>query len=163
MIDWGWFLDRPRNRAGDYASLKTGGGIMREGRMRDSVRLVWVGSMHRCASVHEDMTTLTKMKLNTSEQHVDLTSSCRKRDIKSMEKIISWFDTHNPFDHRWKHCDLFLLDLLLQTVIASIATMLKTWGFKCKRYWMGLLRGDIDEKKRSNSLTGVTSSRRKSG
>ena len=78
-------------------SLKTRGGITRGGGMSDSVRLVWVGSMHRRVGIHEAMTTLTNMKRNTSEQHVESTMS-RRRYMKLMEKIMSWFDIHNPFD-----------------------------------------------------------------
>ena len=77
--------------------LKTRGEIMRGGGMTDSIRLVWVGNMHRRVGIHEAMTILTNLKRNTSEQHVELTSSLRRHDKKSMEKIISSFDTHNPF------------------------------------------------------------------
>ena len=53
--------------------------------------------MHRRAGIHKAMTTLTNMKRNTSEQHIKLTMS-RRRYMKLMEKIMSWFDIHNPFD-----------------------------------------------------------------
>ena len=43
--------------------------------MSDSVRVVWIGSMYRCAGIHEAITTLTNVKRNTSEQHVELTMS----------------------------------------------------------------------------------------
>ena len=56
-------------------SLKTRGGITRGGGMSDSVRVVWIGSMYRCAGIHEAITTLTNVKRNTSEQHVELTMS----------------------------------------------------------------------------------------
>ena len=79
-------------------SLKTRGGITRGGGMTDSVRLVWVGRMHRRVGIYETMTTLSTMKRDTSEQHVQLTSSHRQRDMKSMEKIILWFDNHSPCD-----------------------------------------------------------------
>ena len=79
-------------------SLKTRGGITRGGGMTDSVMLVWVRSMHICAAIHETMTTLTKMKLNISEQHVKLTSSSQQLDMKLIGKIILWFGTHNFFN-----------------------------------------------------------------
>ena len=78
-------------------SLKTRGGITRGGGMTDSVRLVWVGSMHRRAGIHDAMSTLTNLKRHTSEQHVELTSSRRERDMKSMWKVLAWFDAHDPF------------------------------------------------------------------
>ena len=68
--------------------------------MIDSARLVWVESMCRRWNSLEVMTTLMNMKFNTSEQHVKLTSSCQQRHMKSMEKIILWFDTQNPFNPR---------------------------------------------------------------
>ena len=90
-------MGRPQKRADDDAFTENKGSITRRAGMTDSVRLVWVGSMHRRADIREAMTTLTYMKHNTSEQHVELTLRGR-RDMKSMEKIMSWFDTHNPFD-----------------------------------------------------------------
>ena len=54
--------------------------------------------MHRRTGIHEVMTTLTIMNRNTSEQHVELASSSRQRDMKSMEKIILWFNSRKPFD-----------------------------------------------------------------
>lgn len=36
----------------------------------DLVRFVWVGSIHRCVGVHEDMATVANMKHNSSEHHV---------------------------------------------------------------------------------------------
>ena len=68
--------------------------------MTDSIRLVWIGSMHRSAGIHETVTILTNMKRTTSEQHVELASSHQQHDMKSMEKIILWFNTHNPFNPR---------------------------------------------------------------
>ena len=57
--------------------------------MTDSARLVWVGSMYRRWYSLGVITTFMNMKLNTSEQHVKLTSSRQQRHTKSMEKIIS--------------------------------------------------------------------------
>ena len=54
--------------------------------------------MHRRTGIHEVMTTLTIMNRNTSEQHVELASSSRQRDMKSMEKIILWFNSRKPFN-----------------------------------------------------------------
>ena len=40
-------------------SLKSRGGLTRGRGITESVRLLWLGSMHRCAGVHDAMTTLT--------------------------------------------------------------------------------------------------------
>ena len=66
--------------------------------MTDTVRLVWVHSMHRCAGVHNSMTTLTGLQHRSSEQHVELGESRIRRDNVGLEKIKSWFDHDNPFN-----------------------------------------------------------------
>ena len=43
--------------------------------------------MHKCAGVHDAMTTMTKLKSTTSEQHVDLGVSRCKRDYQDLKKI----------------------------------------------------------------------------
>ena len=79
-------------------SLKSRGGLTRGRGMTESVRHQWVHSMHRCASVHSAMTTLTDLSTNTSDQHAELGVSRCKRDAQDIEKLISWFDDHDPFD-----------------------------------------------------------------
>ena len=78
-------------------SLKSRGGLSRGRGITESVRLLWLGSMHRCAGVHDAMTTLTKLKLRTSEQHVELTTSRSKRDNSDIDVLLTWFNTNDPF------------------------------------------------------------------
>ena len=54
--------------------------------------------MHHCASVHDAASSFTNLLLRTSEQHIDLSSSRIKRDNQDLEKLISWFDAHEPLD-----------------------------------------------------------------
>ena len=78
--------------------LKGRSGLTRGRGMTDSVRHLWIHSMHRCMSVHNAMTTLTGRRTRSSEQHVDLGESRCRRDYVDMLKIRSWLDQHEPFD-----------------------------------------------------------------
>lgn len=79
-------------------SLKSRGGITRGRGISESVRITWINTMHRCASVHDAASSFTNLLLSTSEQHIDLSNSRIKRDNQDLEKLISWFDAHEPFD-----------------------------------------------------------------
>ena len=79
-------------------SIKSRGGLTRGRGITKSVRLQWILSMHKCAGVHEAMTTMTNMKTNASEQHIELGRSRCKRDFQDLLKIQEWFDQHEPFD-----------------------------------------------------------------
>ena len=54
--------------------------------------------MHKCAGVHDAMTTMTEVKTKASEQHIELGRSRCKRDFQDLLKIQEWFDQHEPFD-----------------------------------------------------------------
>ena len=59
--------------------------------------------MHRCAAVHDAMTTAIRIKQVSSEQHVDLSTSRCNRDFSDLGKIQEWFDVHEPFDsEEWR-------------------------------------------------------------
>ena len=79
-------------------SLKSRGGLTCCRGVTESVRTTWINSMHRCAAIHNSMSTLANVIHRTSEQHVDLTVSRRQRDMADMEKLDAWFQTHDPFD-----------------------------------------------------------------
>ena len=53
--------------------------------------------MHRCAEIHSSMSSLTSLLHVSSEQHVELGVSRKRRDNTDLQKIISWFNNHNPF------------------------------------------------------------------
>ena len=78
-------------------SIHSLGGLTRGRGMTEGVRHMWVHSMHRCASVHNAMTKLTKLQLTSSEQHVELGNARCERDNNDLAKIAEWFDQHNPF------------------------------------------------------------------
>ena len=78
--------------------MKSRGGITRGRGITESVLVMWVSSMHRCAGIHNAMGNLTGQLHRTSEQHIDLGTSRIKRDNSDLKKLIEWFDTREPFD-----------------------------------------------------------------
>ncbi len=88
-------------------SLKSRGGLTRERGVTETVRLQWIYSLHKCAAVHDAMTTATNLKHKTSEQHVELGTSRTKCDQEDLGKIQSWFSQHEPFNlNQPKLCSL---------------------------------------------------------
>ena len=79
-------------------ALKSRGGLSRGRGVTESVRLLWVNSMHRCAGIHNAMCSLTGEDRKSSEQHVELGSSRISRDNEDLDKVTRWFHQHNPFD-----------------------------------------------------------------
>ena len=66
--------------------------------MAESVRILWIYSMHKCAQIHDAMTSVTNLAHRTSEQHVELGNARRQRDSTDVTKVINWLTAHNPFD-----------------------------------------------------------------
>ena len=79
-------------------SIKSRGGLTRGRGMTESVRLQWVCSLHKCAAVHDAMTTTTNLKHMTSDQHIELSSSRCKHDFEDLSTVQKWFDQHEPFN-----------------------------------------------------------------
>ena len=68
-------------------SIKSRGGLTRGRGVTESVRMQWIYSMHKCAGIHDAMTTITNFKHTTSEQHIELGTSRSKRDFKDLNNI----------------------------------------------------------------------------
>ncbi len=79
-------------------SIKSRGGLTRGRGITESVRLQWVYSLHKCAGVHDAMTTTTNLKHKTSDQHIELGTSRSKRDFEDLRNIQEWFNQHEPFN-----------------------------------------------------------------
>ena len=62
-------------------SIKNRGGLTRGRGMSASVKHLWVSTLHQCAAVHQSMVSVTKTIHQTSEQHVELGVSRKKRDF----------------------------------------------------------------------------------
>ena len=63
-------------------SNKSRGGLTRWRGMTDSVRHLWVLSLSHSSIVHQSMMTLSGLDLKSSEQHIDMGESRRKRDYE---------------------------------------------------------------------------------
>jgi len=88
-------------------SIKSRGGLTRGRGVTDSVRLQWICSMHKCAGIHDAITTATNLKHRTSEQHIELGASRSKRDYEDLRKIQNWFNVFEPFNqHQPQLCSL---------------------------------------------------------
>ena len=75
-------------------TIKSRGGLTRGRGMSESVRMLWIYSMHKCSQVHESMTMLQH---TTSDQHVEMGKSRVQGDIEKLTKISQWFDIYDPF------------------------------------------------------------------
>ena len=75
-------------------SIRSHGGLTRGRGITETVRLQWIYSMHKCAGIHNAMTTITNSEHRTSEQHVDLGTSRSNRDFRDLSKIQEWFNHH---------------------------------------------------------------------
>ena len=100
--------------------------------------------MHRSASIHDAMTTLTGNSYQTSEQHKDLKSSRMMRDKTDFLKLKAWFSNNNPF-------------IQDQPYLKSLSTGLHTTegdGVNCDR--VEQVGQKIQEKFDSKSFTDVS-------
>ena len=78
-------------------SLKSNGGLTQGRRVSKSTHQLWLGSMHRCANIPNDMSKLTGSYRKRSEQHVDMSKSCIKWDNDEVATVQEWFDLQEPF------------------------------------------------------------------
>ena len=78
-------------------ALKSHGGLTRGRGFTESVRLTWIHTMHRSAGVHQAMMSLKGLYRHTSKQHVERGKSRLNRDMHDQDKVIAWFESHNPF------------------------------------------------------------------
>ena len=64
---------------------------------------MWVMSLNYSAAVHDAMTELSGVVTKTSEQHVDMGETRRKRDNEDSLKFIAWLKERNPFTYNGEH------------------------------------------------------------
>jgi len=71
--------------------LKGQGGLTRGRGMTESVRSVWVSTMHQSAGVHLALSSLTGLH-QTAQEHVDVSVARATRDCTDMDKLLQWLD-----------------------------------------------------------------------
>jgi len=79
-------------------AVKSRGGLTHGRGMTESVRVLWVKSMHSCATVYSALTCLSNLDQQRHDvQHVEMGKSRIQRDFDDVTKLITWFHSHNPF------------------------------------------------------------------
>ncbi|KAK6181746.1 hypothetical protein SNE40_009537 [Patella caerulea] len=78
--------------------LKGRGGLTHGRGLTESVRHMWIYTMHHFAEFHDAMTSLTGKRHKSSEQHTEFGEPRRARDTCDLTKLIAWFDKKDPFD-----------------------------------------------------------------
>ena len=79
-------------------SIKSRGGLTHGRGMTESIRLMWVQSMHKCGTVLNAVERLSNLEHQIDDtHHVDLGKSRILRDVTDLKKIIDWFRSRNPF------------------------------------------------------------------
>ena len=78
-------------------SIKSRGGFTRGRGFTETVRLMWILSMHKCGEVFDSISSFTGLAHITSEQHVEMGVSRIQRDNTDLQKLIAWLSLHDPF------------------------------------------------------------------
>ena len=80
-------------------ALKSRGGLTRGSGFTESVRILWICSMHATAS-YNALSCLTQTQHRTSDQHEEPDQSRKLRDCNDLQKLVTWFQYqgHNPFN-----------------------------------------------------------------
>ncbi|XP_065672431.1 uncharacterized protein LOC136090184 [Hydra vulgaris] len=79
-------------------SKKSSGGLTRGRGMSESTRNLWVSTLHEYGAIHDSMSTLTKHRFESSQQHCESGESRRKRDTKDFKALKEQLDLFNPFE-----------------------------------------------------------------
>ena len=78
-------------------SIKSRGGLTRGRGFTETVRLMWILSMHKCGEVFDSLSSFTGLAHMTSEQHVEMGESRIHRDNVDLNKLITWLSIDDPF------------------------------------------------------------------
>ena len=54
--------------------------------------------MHQCSMIHQAMASLTQIRHDSGETHIEVTISQQIRDKKDLTTLATWFQQRNPFD-----------------------------------------------------------------
>lgn len=77
--------------------MKTSGELTHGCSMTESALSKWILSMMVLVEVSDAMEQFCNISYVTSEQHIDTRSSRISRDAADLQKLINFFDTHDPF------------------------------------------------------------------
>ena len=77
-------------------TIKGRSGLTRGRGLTDSVRCLWIGTLHHSAAVHLSLSELTGLN-PVSQQHVDIGLSRVRRDCSDLQKFLDWLQANDPF------------------------------------------------------------------
>ena len=78
--------------------IKSKGGLTHGRGLTDSVRIIWVRSLHKCTAVYSALNQLTDLEHSSDDvQHVELSRSRRQLDYTDLLEMIKWFEVNNAF------------------------------------------------------------------
>jgi len=77
-------------------SMKSRGGLTRGRGVDESVRTVWLSTMHECANVHLAMSSMTGSQ-SGNQDHVELGATRVDRDRRDLDKILDYLAENSPF------------------------------------------------------------------
>ncbi|KAJ8669139.1 hypothetical protein QAD02_000398 [Eretmocerus hayati] len=77
-------------------NLKGRGGVIERG-MRESTLSKWSGTQVATSVILNGLESFAGTSYASSEQHVEMRDSRKKRDAADLAKIIRFFEEHNPF------------------------------------------------------------------
>jgi len=66
--------------------------------MTDSVRLTWVRTMPKAATIYADLCALTELdKSSDNHHHADTSLAQARRDLSDINKLVEWLEVTDPF------------------------------------------------------------------
>jgi len=84
-------------------SLKCKGGLTHGRGFTEHTRNLWVSSINHSASVHEAMSSLSNVKVTSSDQHIERSSKRMLIDTNDLMTFYRWLEARNPFNMKDEH------------------------------------------------------------
>jgi len=73
--------------------IKSKAGLTHGRGLTDSVRMIWVRSLHKCTEVYSAVNKLTNLDNSSDDvQHVDQSRSRKEHDYTDLLQMIRWFE-----------------------------------------------------------------------
>lgn len=76
--------------------MKVSGGMIRRG-VTENTLAQWIHTLPSCADICRNIEEFCGVHTVSSEQHVELRETRKKRDIQDMKIMLGWLEAHNPF------------------------------------------------------------------
>jgi hypothetical protein len=85
--------------------------------MEELNRLIWVLSRPTCSKINSLMHNVIGVQLSTSEQHLELNNSIKKRDNADIHTLINYLRPHIPFIGGHNNLKILQLECYLLVVL----------------------------------------------